>query len=233
MTATENRTVSVPPVVLLTLVLAVVCLPILAWILATSSGSKTVEGSGNAATQVRRVPGFTRVELAGANNVVVRVGGKQSVAVRGDENLLDRVTTTVRAGTLVIRTRGSFSTRVPMSVAIRVPSLEGLTLSGNGMISAEGIQSRQLTVALPGSGALQVSGVVTRLDVAVDGSGDAQLGRLAAENVRAVIRGSGRIVVDAVNALDASVEGTGVIVYGGHPAHVTTSVTGTGTIIRG
>lgn len=227
------RNVLVPPVLALTLILAVVCVPVLIWMLATTSGSKSVEGSGVAATQVRSVAAFTRVELAGANNVIVRVGGPQSVALRSDKNLLDRITTTVRAGTLVIGTNGSFTTKNPMSVAISVPSLEGLTLSGSGMITAQGIRSRQLTVALPGSGALWVSGAVTRLDVTLDGSGDAQLGRLVARNVHATVRGSGRIVVDALSALDASVQGTGVIVYSGDPAHVTTSVTGTGAVVRG
>lgn len=227
------RTILFSPVLMLTLVLAVVCVPVLVFVLATSSGSKSVEGSGVAATQVRSVPGFTRVELAGANNVIVRVGGSQSVAVRGDKNLLDRVTTTVRDGALVIGTRGSFTAKNPLSVAISVPSLEGLTLSGSGMITAQGIRSRELTVALPGSGALWVSGAVTRLSVALDGSGDAQLGRLVARDVRAAVTGSGRIVVDAVSALEASVQGTGVIVYSGDPARVTTSVTGTGAIVRG
>jgi hypothetical protein len=62
------------------------------------SSSPTNEGSGVAATQARNVAAFNSVELAGSNNVVIRVGEKQSVVVRADDNLLDRVTTEVQSG---------------------------------------------------------------------------------------------------------------------------------------
>ena len=51
------------------------------------------EGSGVSATQARDVGAFHGIDLAGSNNVVIRVGEKQSVVVKADDNLLDRVTT--------------------------------------------------------------------------------------------------------------------------------------------
>ena len=66
--------------------------------------------------------------------MTVRVGGKQSVVVHGDDNLLSRITTRVRAGSLVIgNTSGSFTTKAPMSVDVTVPSLDALALSGSGV----------------------------------------------------------------------------------------------------
>ena len=62
-----------------------------------SAGSAT-EGSGVAATQAREVAAFQSIDLAGSNNVVIRVGEKQSVVVKADDNLLDRVTTEVQLG---------------------------------------------------------------------------------------------------------------------------------------
>jgi hypothetical protein len=79
---------------------------------------------------------------------------------------------------------------------------------------------------------VHTSGTVTRLDVSLDGSGNAQLAQLAARDVHAVLSGSGRIVTRATDTLQASVPGSGTIVYTGNPAHVTTSVTGSGTITR-
>ena len=97
------------------------------------SSNSTTDGSGVSATQVRDVAAFDSVELAGSNNVVIRVGEKQSVVVRADDNLLDRVTTTVQSGELVIaNTPGSFTTKSPMSVEVAVPTLNALTLTGNG-----------------------------------------------------------------------------------------------------
>jgi hypothetical protein len=196
--------------------------------------SSTVQGSGIAASQTRAVAGFSGVELAGSNVVTVRVGGKQSVVVHADDNLLSRVTTQVRAGTLVIgNTPGSFKSRTPMSVEITVPALESLALSGSGVLVVDGIDTPTLTADLSGSGVLRASGTAAKLDIAIGGSGDAQLDRLVARDVHAVVRGSGRILVTATASLNAAVPGSGAIIYSGNPAHVTTSVTGSGAVVRG
>jgi hypothetical protein len=200
----------------------------------SSSSSNGVQGSGVAATETRNLGPFRSIELAGANNVTVRVGGKQSVVVHADDNLLRRVTTQVQAGGLAIgNTSGSFTTKSPMHVEVSVPSLSAITLSGSGVISAAGIKGPSLTVRLSGAGVLRASGTATRLDVTLAGSGDAQLKQLAARDVHAVVSGSGRILVTATKSLDASVPGSGAIMYSGEPARVTTSITGSGAVARG
>jgi putative autotransporter adhesin-like protein len=196
--------------------------------------SSGVEGSGVAATEVRDVAPFTAVDLAGSNDVTVHVGGKQSVVVSADDNLLDDVTTRVEGGKLVVGTApGSFTTNVPMRVDVTVPALRALTLSGSGIVTAEGIDAKRLTVALPGSGILRASGSATTLVVDHRGSGDAQLEGVVASDVLAVLGGSGRIVVTATKSLDATVSGSGAIFYRGDPSQVTTSVTGSGVVMRG
>jgi hypothetical protein len=191
-----------------------------------------VQGSGVAATQSRVLPMFSSVDLAGSSNVIVAAGGRQSVVVHADSNLIRYVTTRVTAGTLVIGTTGSFTTRNPMSVEVSVPSLAAVTLSGSGKISVTGIDAPRLTVTLPGSGRLDASGTVTQLDVTLGGSGLAQLDSLAARDVHAVVAGSGLIRVTATASLNAAVTGSGAIIYSGNP-QVTSSVTGSGTVTHG
>jgi len=191
-----------------------------------------VQGTGVAATQSRVLPTFSRLDLAGSNNVTVAVGGRQSVVVHADSNLMRYVTTRVVAGTLVIGTTGSFTTRSPMSVEVRVPSLAAVTLSGSGNISVNGIDAPRLTVTLPGSGAIYAGGTVTNLHVTIGGSGLAQLRNLAARDVHAVVAGSGLIRVTATASLNAAVTGSGAVIYSGNP-QVTSSVTGIGAVTRG
>jgi hypothetical protein len=191
-----------------------------------------VQGSGVAATQSRVLPTFSSLDLAGSNNVTVAIGGRQSVVVHADSNLIRYVTTRVTAGTLVIGTTGSFTTRNPMSVEVSVPSLAAVTLSGSGKISVTGINAPRLTVTLPGSGRLDASGTATQLDVTLGGSGLAQLESLAARDVHAVVAGSGLIRVTATASLNAAVTGSGAIIYSGNP-QVTSSVTGSGTVTHG
>ena len=193
---------------------------------AGSSGSGVV-----AASQTRALPRFSSLDLAGSNDVTVLVGGPQSVVVHADSNLISNVTTSVVGGTLVIGDTGSFTARSLMNVDVSVPSLTALTLSGDGQLSVTGISVPQLTVTIPGSGLLSASGTATRLDVTLDGDGQAQLSQLAARDVHAVLAGSGLIQVNATTSLDAAVPGSGLIMYSGNPPHVTTSVTGSGTVL--
>jgi len=198
------------------------------------SGPSTVQGSGNPGVEERDVAAFSGVELAGSNEVFVRVGGKQRVVVHADDNLLGHITTEVRAGLLLIgNTPESVETKSPTYVEIDAPSLDTLALSGSGIVSVTDVDATRLTMNLPGSGVLRVSGRAARLDVTLGGSGDAQLGQLASDDVTARVSGSGRIVVTATNSLDASVSGSGAIVYEGRPEHVTQSITGTGVVMRG
>jgi hypothetical protein len=220
----------------LVLLLVGVALLVAIWndVFTGSSSSNAVQGSGVAATQARRLAAFSGVDLAGSNVVTVHVGGRQSVVVHADDNLLGRVTTRVDAGRLVIgNTSGSFATRAPTHVDVSVPSLDGLRLTGSGVVSATGVDAASLTVTVSGSGVLRASGTVTRLDVTLAGSGDAQLRQLVASDVHAVVSGSGRILTTATKSLDAAISGSGAIVYGGNPARVRKSITGSGAITRG
>jgi len=195
-----------------------------------TSASTTI-GSGVPATQTRDVPAFDSVELAGGNNVVIQVGGKQSVVVKADDNLLSRVTTKVQSGKLVIgNTPGSLTAKSPMSVVVTVPTLSQLTLAGGGNIVVNGVKTEGLTVTLSGSGNVTGSGTAGSLGVTLSGSGNAWFTRLVAGDVHAVLSGSGNIFVTASKSLDASVPGSGTISYTGNPHDVTKSVTGSGAI---
>lgn len=197
----------------------------------SSSSTSGTEGSGVPATQTRSVSAFHGVELAGGNNVVIHVGGKQSVVVKADDNLLDRVTTKVQSGTLVIgNTPGGLTAKSPMSVVVSVPTLSEVTLAGGGNIVVSGIEAKSLTVTLSGGGNVTGSGTARSLAVTLSGSGNAWFTQLPADKVHAVLSGSGTIYVTATKSLDASVPGSGSIIYSGNPQHVTKSVTGSGAI---
>jgi hypothetical protein len=199
-----------------------------------SSRSPAGTGSGVAATQARSVPPFSGVDLAGDNNVTVRVGARQSVVVHADSNLLGRVTTRVRSGRLVIGTTlGNLSSKSPMFVVVSLPSLDGLRLQGNGNLAVTGIYSRNLTVELPGNGNIYATGTTTNVDVAISGHGTALLRQLIARDAKAALSGDGSIMLTATHSLTATVSGTGTVLYGGNPPRVTQTVTGSGTITPG
>ena len=216
------------------LLIAAILLALLVDRIFSGSSSPAGTGSGVAATQARSVPSFTGVDLAGENNVIVHVGASQSIIVHADSNLLGRVTTQVRSGNLVIGTTpGNLNAKTQMSVAVSLPSLDALTLNGDGNITVTGINGRSLTVALPGSGTIRAAGTTARLEVTVGGEGTALLSQLIARDAKAALTGEGSILLTATHRLDANVSGTGTVLYGGTPPHLTTTVTGSGTITPG
>ena len=223
------------PAALAVLLLSAILLALLVDRMVFQNSSTTAgTGSGVAATQARSVPSFTGVDLAGANNVIVHVGATQSVVVHADSNLLGRVTTRVRSGRLVIGTTpGNLSAKSPMFVAVSVPSLDRLRRQGAGNISVTGINSRTLTVALPGSGNIDAGGTTSKLRVTISGEGTALLRQLIADDAKAAVSGDGTIMLTATNRLSARISGTGAILYGGNPRHVAQRVTGSGTISPG
>jgi hypothetical protein len=178
-----------------------------------SGGTPTLHGSGTAAAQTRALPPFTGVMMAGDLAVVIRVGAPQKVVVTADDNLLSTVKTGVRAGTLNLTTPGSFSAVTPMRVAISVPYVDALRLSGTGLVVA--------------------TGEIPTLDATLDGTGAMRLSGLVARDVRATLSGTGAMTVTATRSLDAALPGTGQITYNGTPAQVTQSITGTGAVVRG
>lgn len=216
------------------LLLAAILIALLVDRIFYSSSSPAGTGSGVAATQPRSLPPFTGVDLAGGNNVIVHVGASQSVIVHADSNLLGRVTTRVRSGRLVIGTTpGNLNAKTPMVVAVSVPSVDALTLQGDGNITVTGINSRRVTVVLPGSGVIHAIGTTTRLEVTLSGEGTVLLGQLIARDVKAALSGDGSITLAATHSLTASVSGTGTILYSGNPLHLTTKISGNGTITPG
>jgi putative autotransporter adhesin-like protein len=188
-------------------------------------------GSGVTATQVRQVAPFASLDVAGSNVVTVHVGATQRVSVHGDGNLIDRITTTVRHGRLVIDTRGSFDTSAPMGVEVTVPHLTAIGLSGSGTISVEGIDEDAFTVRLGGSGTIDLAGTTRRLDAVLDGSGRIRTSSLTANDATASIPGSGVIDLSASGTLDATIGGSGSIICTGHPDRVTRHITGSGSVI--
>jgi putative autotransporter adhesin-like protein len=187
-------------------------------------------GSGTPATDTRALPAFTAVDLAGTNRVIVQLGTPQQVVVHADNNLLDNVLTSVTSGVLTVGSRGNFTTHSQMTVAVTVPSLRAVSLSGTGELTVTGAATSTFTARLSGTGTLTASGQVDRVDAALTGAGTLKLASLYSRDATVVMRGTGTVTVHATRSLHAILAGTGTIIYAGNPVHVIKKVTGTGTV---
>ena len=95
-----------------------------------------------------------------------------------------------------------------------------------------GIDSRSLTVALPGTGNIDATGTATRLDVTISGEGTALLRGLIARDANAALSGDGSIMLTATRSLTARLRHRHDPLWR-HPPGVAQTVTGSGTISAG
>lgn len=194
-----------------------------------TTGTGETAGSGVGGVEVRHLEPFSKIDLAGANLVSIGVGAPQLVMVRGDDNLLTRVTTTVADGTLVVDNRGTFQTKAPMSVAVAVPRLTEVMLSGSGTITVADVDDQTFTAELSGSGTIEATGWVDRISATLSGTGTLRL-NVIARHATAELDGTGTIFLHASESLDATITGTGDIRYSGSPSKINRNIMGAGTI---
>jgi len=218
------------------------------WFFSFGRGTK---GSGTAATEKRAVAGFQAISAAGPIKLVIRQGAQEGVELRGDDNLLSLIETTVEGGILRIGPRRgeNLNPRSALVATIDVVALKSVALSGSGDVLIDQLKTPsfelrlsgssdaklhnlatgELGVRVSGSGDVQASGSATRLKVSISGSGDFESNELASDDVSISIAGSGDASVTANKTLSVSIAGSGDVVYAGN-AQVRSSVAGSGSV---
>jgi hypothetical protein len=186
------------------------------------------------ATQTRTVPAFHGVDLAGVLTVEVTLGKPASVTVSGDADLVDKVTTTVKDGVLVIHTpehrRDHNRRNRRLHAAVTAPDLSSLAITGTGTLKATGIANDRLAIDVPGTGTLKLSGSTGALNVRLGGTGEVTGKDLAARDLVVDIDGTGSARLNATRSVEARITGTGSLDVHGHPSQVKKTVTGAGAV---
>jgi hypothetical protein len=185
------------------------------------------------ASQTRTVPGFHAIALAGTLDVEVTLGKPASVQVTGEASLLDKVTTTVKDGVLVIDTDRKLrhnNRKDRLRAIVTAPDLDSFVLAGTGGMTITGIANESVAISVPGTGALSATGSTSKLRVSVDGTGQIAADDLASKDAKVDVNGTGQVKLRASQSLEARINGTGALDVYGNPAKIKKSVTGTGAI---
>ena len=191
----------------------------------------SIGDDGPTRTQTRDVADFTGIDNQDSVDVRLHVGDKQRVRVRAGEKVIDDVRTDVRDGVLRVTFDHDGFGGDDVDVEASVPRLDAIEASGSGDVEADGIAGDALAIRSDGSADIALAGAVARLDVDMDGSGDADLADLAARDARVYAGGSGDVDVRADQRLDVSVDGSGDVRYHGDPA-LSRHVEGSGDLTR-
>lgn len=209
-----------------------------------------VRGSGHVVEETRTVAPFEAVEAGGRFHVVLTQGPAGPLRLEGEDNILPRIRTEVRNGTLKLHSRDKLGRIEPIVVYASSPTLTRAELSGAGKLRTTGtLTGRELRLAISGAGSIDADLTVDRLDVAISGAGEARLRgsarafsfsasgagecearELRCEDVDVTISGAGSATVHASGTLKADISGAGSVRYAGQPAVVEQDVSGAGSV---
>lgn len=209
--------------------------------------------------QVRPLRNFSAISNEGAGDLYVTVGEAFKVEVEGTPDVLDRVITEVKNGTLVVRFKEkkggwSWSSNNEMyKVRVFMPYLAAvansgsadvavqgnlrndsfaLSLSGSGDVKIQALRTNVAKFQIAGSGSIMVEeGKTQRFDVSIAGSGDVKTTNMNAEVATVQISGSGDVALTASRLLDVQIAGSGNVHYAGNP-RITQNIQGSGDVVR-
>jgi hypothetical protein len=189
-----------------------------------------VEGSGNVITESREVSGFNEIVLGGSGRVLVEVTGTESLTIEAEDNIMPFLETRVSNGSLRLDASRSISPTVEIVYTITAATLDGLIISGSGIVEAEAVDGTDFRADISGSGDVDVEGTLSGLlSVSISGSGEFDGESLTGPEGRVDVSGSGNAVVNVTDALEVSVSGSGDVEYVGQPT-VDSDVSGSGTV---
>ncbi len=188
-------------------------------------------------TEIRKPSSFTKIEVSGAFDTFVEQGNEESVKIEAEGIDPKKIITEVNQNILKVYVEKGNYQNIRTKVYITYKRLEGIARGGSGDLNCKSdISATNVKISSSGSGNITIKGKIKaqqHLVIAVSGSGDAQLGVLAADDLDLSISGSGDVQVSSgdVKKQSLSISGSGDISAFGLKSDVCSiSIAGSGDV---
>lgn len=215
-------------------------------------GGKEIQPSGVIVSEERDVGDFTGIDMRSFGTLILSQGDTESVIIKGSDNVVPVIQTSVRNGILVIqndediRITGVNEYKV-LTYTIVVKDLSSLTISGAadveigslttpelkvemngaGQVTLDSLTSDSLDITLSGVGNVTVSGEVSTARIDIPGAGSINAADLQIQTADVNISGIGSATVWVTDELSGNISGGGNVSYYGNP-QTDTETTGLG-----
>ncbi len=204
-------------------------------------------------TQDRRVESFDKISSYTSFDVVLKKGNTHTVTIEAQNIDPDKILTDVKDGTLKVTMEEGEYKDVKATLYITYSKLEAISLFGSGNIDCESsistdnlsinlqgsgdislksIQTAEVSASIKGSGDIYLAGNTEKVTLSVKGSGDIEAADLEATDANVRIQGSGDVELHALNALSASIMGSGDVRYKGEPKRKILMERGSGNVSK-
>lgn len=147
-------------------------------------------------TETRVLDPFNRVRLSNALNVNIVQGDEQSVVVKADDSVIDKVKTEVKDGLLRVYIDEEWFRRVfnnktnKVTVDIVVPELTALDAGGACNVNVSGFRNENFTVKASGASDINLSEFIVEGITSCEVSGASHL-KLSGKGEKVIIHASG------------------------------------------
>lgn len=207
-----------------------------------------IKGSGNVIEETRQVEPFHAIEVHAALSVRFMPGEQTTLAIRGDDNILPLVITTVRGGVLVaeLTPNKNIQTSDPIEITVTSPAVSSLSAHGASRIEATltaqpetaieahgaskiavtGIDSESLSLVASGASRIRLEGKATSADLEASGASNVNADALSVSTARVDLSGASRATLNAATAVEGNASGASAIVLTGKPGQVQVRTSG-------
>lgn len=177
----------------------------------------------NVTIQVRETGNFRGIDVGGAFNVYVSIGGPVEVKVETDEEYQEKIGTEVKGEVLYINTLGSIRNPSRMNVYVKVPVLGSLNAGGAATVKmAEGqvITGEEFSLTAHGAANVKLNLDIREMEADISGAADVDLngkaGTLVAEvggaaSLKAYELETENAEAEVSGAADARLNGSGTV----------------------
>ncbi len=215
--------------------------------------SKKIKGNGNVITQTRTINTFDKVSVGGSFDVNLVSGTEGKVTIKGEENLLQYIETTVKNGKLKVQFKENTNIKTTKRLTVTIPfeDIEAVSLGGSGNVTVQkrmkadevsfsiggsgnitaNVDANTVKASIGGSGNIELKGNTDSFKCSIAGSGSVKAYDLDTNTLKASIAGSGSVQTTVNTKIKASVVGSGSIYYKGKPKQIDTNSIGSGDVI--
>lgn len=209
-----------------------------------------IRADGPVTSEILDLGRIEGIDLGIPATVFISQGDEQMVEVEAQEDVIDQIETTVRAGIWNIDFDRCVRNESSIRIYLTVKELTSITISGSGEVISQtelvvddldvniegsgdidlAIKADDIDARIEGSGSMRFDGAADALNINITGSGDFQCFKLESRKASVKISGSGDAELWVLEELDVDITGSGDVFYIGSPS-LNVSVSGTGGVV--
>ncbi|MBK9358869.1 MAG: DUF2807 domain-containing protein [Bacteroidales bacterium] len=206
----------------------------------------TISLTARAGKQDRPVKNFSKIEISGAFEVTLTQGSAEKLTIEADENLLPKIITEVKGGTLIIRIENNTHIRGDLKAYLTFINLDGIDISGAvkligsapmkfSKLEIDGSGASKIDLDLSasrvdgdfsGASEITLKGTATDFEIDLSGASDLEAVDFKTQNCHLECSGASKASVFATGTLTVEGSGASQVSYAGNPASVNSDMSG-------